>query len=72
MDNINIFLRGGDTALALLLEAMENKYSLFEFYCIYSAVCTPGIVFDNFKHAATAKALQNLNGFVLLAMLRKI
>ena len=57
--------------LALLLEAVQDKYSFVELHGINRAVGTAGIVFNNLKHSGAAKALEHLRGIVLITGLSK-
>ena len=44
-----MLFRGGDTVLALFLEAMQNKYRLGKSHRVHGAVGSSGVVLDNLK-----------------------
>ena len=71
-DQVQVGLRRGNAARALLLEAMKNIHRVLESNGVHGAVGAPRLILDHFQHAGRAKALEWLRLFVLLAGLRQV
>ncbi len=54
------FLGRRDSALALLLEAVQHKHGFFELNGVDGAVGSTRIVFDHLQHTGTAKPFNAL------------
>ena len=60
MDDVHIFFRRGDAALALLLEAVKDEHCFGKFHGVDGAVSASRIIFHHFKYASTAKRFNTL------------
>ena len=69
-DQIDIFFRGCDATLRLLLENVQHVDGGREAHRIDSAKRITCMASDNFKNARASKALENLGVCVLVAALR--
>ncbi len=66
-----ILFRRCDPALALFLEAMQDKYSFFELHGIDGTIGAAHIVFNNLEHTRAAEALEHLRCIVSITGLGK-
>ena len=69
MNDVHVFLRRGDAALAFLLEAVKDKHCFGELDGIHGTVGAANIVFHHLKHPGTAKALEHFGCIVLVTRL---
>lgn len=61
-----------DSALALLLEAVQDEHGFLELHGIDSAISAAYIVFDHFQDASTAETLEHFSRVVSTTALREI
>jgi hypothetical protein len=71
-DQIDFGRRRLDSLFRLLLKHMQPIHCAGELNGIDGPVRSPGVVFDNFEHARTAKSFENLCGCMSPALLGKI
>ena len=72
MDDVHVFLRRGDAALALFLEAVKDKHGLRKLDGVHGAVGATHIVFLHLKHPCATKAFERFGYIVLVARLRQL
>ncbi len=71
MDDVHVFLRGLNAALALFLKSMQHKNRLFKLDCVHRTIGAMRITFDDLQHARATKALEHLGRFMLFTCLRQ-
>jgi len=71
-NDLKIFLWCFDSALALLLKAVQHKYGFLKSDGVNGAIRTTRIVLSNLKHPGASKSSQHLGCIVPFAYLSKI
>ena len=69
MNDVHVFLRRSDAALAFLLEAVKDKHCLGKLHGVHGTVGATNIVFHHLKHPGTTKALEHLGGVMFVTSL---
>src|SRR3546814_1299946 len=59
-DDVHVGLWRGDSALALLLEAVQDEHRFRKLDRVYRSIGAAGIVFDDLQHAGTTEPLEHL------------
>src|SRR3546814_21077726 len=66
-DDVHVGLWRGDSALALLLEAVQDEHRFRKLDRVYRSIGAAGIVFDDLQHAGTTEPLEHLCCVILIA-----
>ncbi len=70
VDDVHVFFRRGDAALALLLEAVKDEHGLSKLDGLHGAVGATNIDFHHLKHASTTTALEHFGRVVFVTRQR--
>src|SRR5471032_3372000 len=68
----HLLLRRRDTALALLLKAVQYKYCFLELHRVDGTIGAARIILDDFQYAGAAKTMQYLGAVVFVTALGQI